>query len=162
MQMSVDFWFVCVEHRKPRVSSEEGTTVFSCLFLGRWFLWEPLTGLFYRWYYIANVFTGRHQMIGRPWTWPMRRLYGLVGARPCRSGARRHWHLKVPHWPHSNRLVLRYSCARYVVLACCLVRLCTCHSSNSKWHCLVVAPKNWFAGNVMCACAKYFSKSRRL
>jgi hypothetical protein len=36
MQMSVDFWFVCVEHHKPRVSSEDSwATVFSGLFLGR-------------------------------------------------------------------------------------------------------------------------------
>jgi hypothetical protein len=36
MQMSLDFWFVCVEHRKPRVSSEDSwATVFSGLFPGR-------------------------------------------------------------------------------------------------------------------------------
>jgi hypothetical protein len=70
----------------PRVSSEEGTTVFSGLFLGRRFLWELLIGLFYRRCYIASVFTGVHPMTGRPWTRPMRRLYGQVGARPCRVG----------------------------------------------------------------------------
>jgi hypothetical protein len=110
---------VCVEHHKPRVSSEDSwATVFSGLFLGRWFLWELLTGLFYRWCYIASVFTGGHPMTGKPWTWPMRRLYGLVGARPCRSGARRHWHLKVPYWPHSNRLV--FMCK--ICCACLLPR----------------------------------------
>jgi hypothetical protein len=48
IQMSVNFWFVCMEHRKPTLSSEEGTMTFSGLFLGRRFLWELLTGLFCR------------------------------------------------------------------------------------------------------------------
>jgi hypothetical protein len=86
IQMSVNFWFVCVEHRKPTRLFGGGDNGVHWSLRGM-----PIpVGVAHRsilplMLYIQRLRRGCSST-GRPWTRPLWFLYGLVGPCPCCVG----------------------------------------------------------------------------